>query len=389
MSPLTACRLMVLSLGLAAAGAPVLADPPPAVAGVPALFSVTEATVQSLATPAQSGPFAVQVFAGGAVVDVLLQPVSVRSPTFKVFVDDGSGLHETPAAPEMNFTGSAVGRPGSLARLSVVNGSWRGAIDLGDGGPLWWVQPLSDAQPGAPAGQHAVFAGDALLAGEHGCPGGVETGLTPVGGPKGGGPACIRATEIAFDADVLFYQQNGSSVAATNADIDSIVNSMNLIYGRDATTTFIVTAHIVRTSPGLYTSNVPQTLLNQMATEWQNNQMAVVRDIAHLMTGQPTGSTIGLAFNGAVCSAQFGYGFSQSRYTSNFANRVSLTCHEVGHNFSASHCDADPDCAIMCSINGGCAHNVSGFSQRSINEIRSYATASACLANAAGIAPAV
>ncbi|HZW06715.1 MAG TPA: PA14 domain-containing protein, partial [Phycisphaerales bacterium] len=254
---------------------------------------------------------------------------------------------------------------------------------------LWWVQPLSDAQPGAPADRHAVFPGDALLPGEHGCPGGVETGLAPAGRAKGGAPACIRATEIAFDADVLFYQQNGSSVAATNADIDSVVNSMNLIYGRDTTVTFIVTAHLVRTAPGLYTSNVPQTLLNQMVSEWQNNQGAVVRDIAHLMTGQPTGSTIGLAFNGAVCSTQFGYGFSQSRYSANFANRVSLTCHEVGHNFSASHCDADPDCAIMCSINGGCAHNVSGFSQRSINEIRPYAMAASCLANSPGIAAAV
>ena len=357
---------------------------------VSGLFSVRQATVQALPVASTPGPFTVQLVLGGAVVDLLLEPVMVRAPGFVVYVDDGFGLHEVDAPVEMNFSGSVIGVPGSAVRLSVVDGSWRGVVDLGGGGPLWWVQPLRDAQAGAPADKHVVYSGDAVVSDERGCPGGVEPGGAVIGAaqghPKGAPVTCTRETQIAFDADVLFYNQNGSSIATTNADIDSVLNSMNLIYARDTGVTFVVTAHIVRVVAGLYNSTVPNTLLNMMSSEWTANQTGVVRDIAHLMTGQELdGTTIGLAFNGAVCSSQFGYGLSQSRYNANMALRVSLTSHEVGHNFSANHCNGDSDCSIMCSTNGGCAGNTGGFSVRSINEIRPYSQSAACLVNGTGL----
>ncbi|MFT3686822.1 MAG: PA14 domain-containing protein [Phycisphaerales bacterium] len=298
------------------------------------------------------------------------------------------------AAPtELTFAGWVAGRPGSAARFSVVGGSWRGVIDLADGSALWWVQPLSEGsgggQAGAAADQHVVYAGDAVVADGHGCPGGIVVDGAATdssfGRPKGTTPLCVLQTQIAFDADFLYYQQNGSSSANVQADIDSIVNAMNLIYAHDTLVSFTTTQVIVRTAAGLYNSTSPSTLLTQMASEWTTNQTGVTRDIAHLMTGQPTGTTIGLAYNGAVCSTSFGYGLSQSRYTANMSLRVSLTCHEVGHNFSASHCDGDSDCSIMCSINGGCTGNVTGFSTRSINEIRPYSLGRACLTAIAGL----
>jgi predicted Zn-dependent protease len=387
------CRSLVTALLVGFASTVVRAEPSPQppVAG-PVFPGVSDATVQSLpvAAPGWVGPFSLQVVINGAAVDLVLEPVTLRAPGFVVKVDDETGLHEVAAPAELNFAGSALGMPGSAARFSVVNGSWRGVIDLGDHGTLWWVQPMRDAVGGvagaAAAEQHAVYSGDAVIADGHGCPGGVETGAdgSAVSHAKGGPVSCARIAEIAFDADVLFYQQNGSNVATTNADIDSVLNAMNLIYARDIQLSFTVTTHIVRTTAGLYTSTSPSTLLTQMATEWQANQSAVVRDVAHLMTGQPTGTTIGLAYTGAVCSTQFGYGLSQSRYSGVFSNRVSLTCHEVGHNFNASHCDADADCAIMCSVNGQCAHNTGAFSTRSINEMRPYMFGLGCLASSSG-----
>ncbi|MDP1662758.1 MAG: PA14 domain-containing protein [Phycisphaerales bacterium] len=364
-------------------------QPPPA---LPVQLGVSEVTVQSLAVPAAPGVFAVQVVLGGAVVDLVLEPVSLRAPGFSVMVDDGAGPQAVDAPVEMNFAGSAIGRPGLAARFSVVGGSWRGEIDPGDGGAVWWVQPVRDALPagGERADLHAVYSGISVLPGSHTCGGVVETGTVQSGALAKGAPvSCGRTVEIAFDADVLFYGQNGSNVAATNADIDSIVNAMNLIYARDVGISFVVTRYVVRTSAGLYTSASTSVLLSQMAAEWNANQTTAVRDVAHLMTGQPTGTNIGLAYGSVVCNIGFGYGVSQSRFSANFANRVALTAHEVGHNFSATHCDADADCGIMCSINNGCAHNVGAFGTRAIGEIRPYALAAACLAGNGGFGPAV
>ncbi len=388
---LTTWRILV-AVGLLSLLVPrVRADGQPP-ANLPALLGVSDVTVQSLAVPAAPGVFTVQLVLGGVVVDLVLEPVTLRAPGFSVMVDDGAGLHAVAAPVEMNFAGSAIGRPGLAARLSVVGGSWRGLIDPGDGGTVWWVQPMGDAVPGAGGGPgvHAVYSGDAVLPDWHVCGGAVAAGEIATGTrPKGAPLGCGRTVEIAFDADVLFYGQNGSNVTATNADIDSIVNAMNLIYARDVGVSFVVTGHVVRTSAGLYTSTSTSVLLSQMVAEWTANQSSIVRDVAHLMTGQPTGTNIGLAYNGAVCSSGFGYGVSQSRFSANFANRVALTAHEVGHNFSATHCDGDADCAIMCSINGQCSHNVGGFGTRAIGEIRPYALASVCLAANGGFGPAV
>ncbi|MBY0307409.1 MAG: hypothetical protein K2Q09_01580, partial [Phycisphaerales bacterium] len=394
MRSFTAARsVLVVALALAAGRgrAPAQGVGGPSVAE---RLSVRQATVQSLPVPDRPAPFSVPLVIDGVPVDVLLEPISVRAPGFALVEDNGSGPVTVQAPPEMTFAGIVAGRAGSAARFSVVGGAggvggWRGVIDMNDGRALRWVQPLAEVDPLATPDKHAVYAGDDVIADGRGCPGGVDAGAPEAavvrGTPKGIPPLCVLQTQIAFDADVLFYQQNGSSSANVQADIDSIVNGMNLIYARDVTVSFVTTQVIVRTAPGMYTSTSTSTLLNQMATEWTTNQTAVVRDIAHLMTGQPTGGNIGLAYSGQVCSQAFGFGVSQSRYSSNMALRVSLTSHEVGHNFSATHCDGDADCSIMCSINGACSGNVGGFSSRSIDQIRPFAQGRSCLAPVAGL----
>lgn len=81
--------------------------------------------------------------------------------------------------------------------------------------------------------------------------------------------------------------------------------------------------------------------MDEFRSYWLNNESSVTRDMASLMTGRDLdGSTIGLAFTGVVCT-NAAYGLSQSRYTTNAVNRIALTAHEVGHNWSSPHCDAE------------------------------------------------
>jgi hypothetical protein len=124
-------------------------------------------------------------------------------------------------------------------------------------------------------------------------------------------------------------------------------------------------------------------LLSQFQQRWTTTYAAIPRDVAHLLTGrnvgQASGGTIGVAYLGSVCNLVFGYGLSQTRFSSNFALRVAVTAHEIGHNFNASHCDGQTGCAIMCSTAGGCSGSVNAFSATERAQIVAFRTAAPCL----------
>ena len=192
-----------------------------------------------------------------------------------------------------------------------------------------------------------------------------------------------RICEIAFDADVEYYNLNGSSVANTVNDIESIMNGVESIYENNTGVTFEVTTIVVRTAePDPYTSNNPGTLLDQVGSEWSGSTYSPIRkDLVHLMTGKSMGGVLGIAWLNAVCTGNR-YGLSRSRYTTNVTNRRAVTAHEIGHNFSADHCNGvcNP-CQIMCASIGGCGAPVTAFSACEAAGIESYADSRSCLAS--------
>ena len=72
------------------------------------------------------------------------------------------------------------------------------------------------------------------------------------------------------------------------------------------------------------------------------------------------GSTIGIAWIGVMCNDNWGYGLSQSQYTTDIASRVQLTAHELGHNWNACHCNQSgctgggTDSGALQRAGGGC-----------------------------------
>ncbi|HHN78108.1 MAG TPA: hypothetical protein ENK11_05460, partial [Phycisphaerales bacterium] len=215
-------------------------------------------------------------------------------------------------------------------------------------------------------GVHAVYRGSDVL--DHGgtCGvmdaaglGDVPVKMTRFGHGDAGtrGTGDYRIAEIAIDADWQLYNNYfGRNQTSLLNDVDSVMAGLNVIYERDVVLTYTLTQVIIRTSSASnpYTTNDPSALLNQFASEWNNNQQDVQRDVAHLWTGRNmSGSTIGIAFLGTVCTSN-GYGADQIRFTSNYNSRVALFAHELGHNWNAEHCDGSGDCHIMCSGLGGC-----------------------------------
>ncbi len=102
------------------------------------------------------------------------------------------------------------------------------------------------------------------------------------------------------------------------------------------------------------------------------------------MTGKDlVGSTIGCAYVGQICDQNWGYNINEAHFTSTYANRVALIAHELGHNWSASHCQDSPNgCNIMCNFVAGCSGNVTSFSPDPKAQIIDHRSSRTCLSNA-------
>lgn len=350
-------------------------------------LGVGDFSLQTLALePTADGGLRTTLMLDGNARTLVLQPHSMRSPqhfAVRAQVQDGSWV-EHEAAPSRTWRGHVLGEPGSAVAASLSDGSLTGAIRLGASGAVWGIHPARDLDPSRTTAEHFVYsAADALQRGES-CGGAVDIGLIDPG-PAAGAPSyagtSLVTCEVACDADVEFYNKNGHSVTTTELDIESVLNVVETIYEADVGITYAITTILVRTAePDPYSGTAPSSLLNQFRSEWNNNQGAIHRDVAHLFTGRDIdGGVIGIAWLSVICSGNQGYGLSQSKFAGAMTSRAALTAHEIGHNWSANHCDGQPNCRIMCSGLGGCTGVITSFGPDSIASITNKKNAVGCL----------
>lgn len=353
--------------------APTVRPAPPALMG---LFDVSAATLQSLAMPVGNpSQTTIAVVLGGKPVHIDVALEDVRAPNFQLIENGPTGPQVLPTPPCVTYRGMLLEDIRSNVAATITGGSITAFIRTG-GNDVWIVQPVNQMQPAAAPALHIVYRtqDNAQLPGQ--C--GVNAQALPA--PAAVGNDLLYLADIAIEADYPFFQQNGSNTTSTQNDITGIVNAMNVIWERDVDVRHVVSQIVVNSSPDAYTTTSASTLLNQFASRWNSVHAGIPRDFAHLFTGRNiNGGTIGIAALGVVCNIGSAYGLSQSRYTGNYSLRVSLTAHEIGHNFGAGHCNAANPCYIMCSSNGGCGP-VTLFSPSAINQIVAYRNSVSCLA---------
>jgi hypothetical protein len=353
-------------------------------------LGVSHLTLQELApVQARDGSSLVSLSLDGRAVVLEVSAHSVRSDHFTLVLDHGAGVTETvdPPAPR-TVRGVVLGDPDSVVTGSIVDGL--ATLMIKTGGEWWTVQPSEDEG----AGVHAVYSASDVL--EHG-------GLCGMPTPAGGrarapihhmamhghanrGTGDLRIAEIAIEADWQLYSNFfGQNQANLLNDIDSVMAALNTIYERDVLLTMQLSHVLIRTSSASnpYTTSDASALLTQFQNEWNSNQQHVQRDVAHLWTGRNlTGSTIGIAFLGTICTSS-AYGVDQIRFSTNFNSRVALFSHELGHNWNAEHCDSQGECRIMCSGLGGCTGlgNPVRFGPFAIGQINSFIPTRSCVDN--------
>ncbi len=319
-------------------------------------------------------------------VTLRLHRRTLRSPSAQLLVDHGGGAIESvPLPPAQTYRGEIIGEDGSAVAASLVDGGIVALIERADG-TRWHVEPVANllgaAAAAPPPGAHASYRAEDVIRSGGICgndfvdlakPDRARTRPAKSDGDEAdGGEGGIAGTtkylaEIAFDADFEYFQKNGSSVSSTLNDIENVMNQVEFIYDRDVDINYEFVTFIVRTTASdPYTSTDPGTLLCEFRTAWNaapENQ--IQREVAHLFTGKNiNGSVIGIAWVGVVCNAvgtdcgvnaDLAYSLVESKFSgATFNERIALSCHELGHNWGAQHCDGLGDCHIMCAVLGGC-----------------------------------
>lgn len=187
--------------------------------------------------------------------------------------------------------------------------------------------------------------------------------------------------ELATEADYEWYQYFGSSVPASLAAIDAILNQVEGLYCADMNVRFRMTnqnVHTVLADP--YTSGTLLDRLIEFRGLWNSTAPynTFPRDLAHMFTGTNLpGSAVGYAYVGVVCSSA-GYGITQ-RYNSGTYGQVVVAAHEIGHNFSSPH-----STSVSCGSGGSvmCPYVQSNsfyFSAATIAQINGHIASRSCL----------
>ncbi|HKX45627.1 MAG TPA: M12 family metallo-peptidase [Planctomycetota bacterium] len=353
---------------------------------VPARSSPS-AELQRLALPPEPGwAFEVSVSLDGEVHALFLEPHSVRAAGFQLLVQGAGGtLLPVEAPAPRTYRGRILDEPGSVVTASLHPSGLRAVITGPTLDAAWEVEPLGQRDERGPL--HRIRRAEADPSME-GC--GVDDQVV-VERPgesliayDGGYAIC----EISIDCDVDFYEYNGSDVGATLTAAEDRVNGVKTPYEDYLDVTFELGTVIVRTDPGSdpyasYGGNFA-TLLDLFREQWNTNHTSILRDTAHLLTNK-AGNASGISSPGAICSCQ-SYAVSRAApLTPLYANM--LVAHELGHLFGAAHCNAYPNCWIMCSSIGGCSGALLQFSSHSINAIQ--AVPDMCLSNPMPTAPPV
>jgi hypothetical protein len=335
-------------------------------------------------------PLRIAVPINGRVYTLDMAPYSVRGDNFQIKeqLADGS-WHNVKAGPINTLRGTLAEQPEAVVAGGLMPEGLYATVLFADGSQ-YWIQPLGGRVAGAAGDLYSVYRSGDVVPGPQHCGTTEQLRVGERVPPTQGGTrgSTLYTAQIATDADFEYFAAYGSTGLVVNR-INLIINTMNVQYEREVDIHNVITTMLVRTTPGApYTSTDAGTLLGQFQGDWNANHGGITRDTAHLYTGKELDSnTIGIAFIGVICNTGSAYGLVQSDFNDNFMSSTDLSAHEMGHNWSATHC--------TCSGNGSTVSTMNPFitsinrftfsnDTDSVGQIRSHRNSRSCLSTGGG-----
>jgi len=270
---------------------------------------------------------------------------SVRAPDYELLTQtaDGSYVSVDPG-PVKTLRGRVLGIDGSRVAASLQDDGLY-AMMLYPDGHREWLEPIGTRVASAATDQYVLYHDDDVPANGGTCATAtkprnarldqVESAAVATGGT-------LLIAELGIDSDVEYFQDYGS-IAATEVQINNIINTMNLQYERDLGVRHIITTIVVRTmEPDPYSATDAGGLVNQFRDRWVAQMGHVPRDAAQLFTGKSlSGGAIGIAITRSLCFKDSAYCVVASNAVpcALFACKTDLSAHELGHIWSANHCE--------------------------------------------------
>ncbi len=286
------------------------------------------------------------------------------------------------------YRGQLVDKPGSWTRIVIADGMPRGVI--WDGEQLFAIEAPGDSLVSSTSPIIYRLA-DAIIA-----PGTMSCGtadfakngtavykelVAELGMAMAQGPGAVSEIGIGAVGDFEFTSVQGGDANAATAILTRL-NNVDGIYSQQLGVQINVPPPDTFSNIGDPFTDVtdPSMLLNELATYRQATPAQNSQGLTFMFTGRNLdGSTVGIAFSGALCNTNFGAGLSQGNGGAAFDSLVAA--HEIGHNFGAPHdgvpgpCAAEPSTFLMATnLNGS-----NQFSACSITEMQDDIAAASCI----------
>jgi hypothetical protein len=246
------------------------------------------------------------------------------------------------------YRGEIAGRPGSWARIVVADGVPQGMF--WDGQEMFAIEAPGDSAVATSTPIIYRLADAQITPGSMSC-GSMSMATTgaaameTLAGELGSisqGPGAIDEIEMGAVGDYEFTSSKGGDAAAAAA----ITNRLNMVDGifsqQLGIQIKVTTIDTFSSSNDPFTDeNIASDLLDEVSAYRSNTPAQSSAGLTHLYTGRNLdGTTVGIAWTGALCSNFFGAGLSEGNGSATFDSLVAA--HEIGHNFGAPH-DGDPD----------------------------------------------
>ena len=338
----------------------------------------------------ESGRLSVQTPARN--LEIVLTPNDLRAPNYRAEeVIDGGFVRDVPMSRINTYKGTVVGMPDADARFTVDDNAIEGMIITSD--QSYFLESAQKYSTAADAQDYLLYnASDVRPEITRTCGDTLEQQVNREAkqfAPEfsaGTAPQVFspfRVAEIATEADDEYVASFGGSSASANSDILSVMNQVQAIYERDIGLTFtVVFQHTWAGGDPYVATGDASAVLTEFTNYWNANFAATHRDVAHLWTGRNLGGPAGVAWTGVVCfDGAHSYGLSDFENMAPF--RVGIPAHEIGHNFSASHCDGQAGCNDSIMLATQTPSNNLTFCPFSVNEINNWVNGhSSCLSQA-------